>query len=115
MSTPPAIIVTGSIVTSPESRAELLAASLAHVHRSRAEPGCIEHGVYLDAEDPNRVFFFERWADRAALDEHFVQMGSADFLGVVQRLAVGRTTLDIFEVGDSPAPAGGSHRYPPSS
>ena len=45
------LIVTGSA----EVRSDQLEAALAlcrqHVDRSRAEPGCLEHGVYQDGDD----------------------------------------------------------------
>ena len=31
----------------------------------------------VDCEDPLRLVFYEEWADRAALDAHFAQAGSA--------------------------------------
>src|SRR6201985_950560 len=65
------IIVTGHVIASPESREEMLRISLEHVHRSRLEPGCIEHGVYFDAENPLKLHFYERWADLAAIKTHF--------------------------------------------
>lgn len=89
------VIVTGSIVTSPERMDELIGAALAHVRRSRTEPGCLEHGVYRDVEDPDRLFFFERWTDRVSLDAHFSVTGSGEFLAAVSTLAVGRPTLEI--------------------
>ena len=61
------IIVTGSVQARPEHLDEVLALSLEHVHRSRAEPGCLLHSVHQDVEDANRVVFVEHWADLDAL------------------------------------------------
>ena len=74
------IVVTGVIVARPETVDQLVEASLDHVHRSRTEPGCLAHHVHVDVEDPLRLVFIERWADRAALDEHFRQVGSIEFV-----------------------------------
>jgi quinol monooxygenase YgiN len=52
------IIITGSVTGTPETIDELLAASLEHVRRSRAEPGCISHAVHRDVENPLRLVFF---------------------------------------------------------
>jgi quinol monooxygenase YgiN len=41
----------------------MLRISREHVHRSRKEPGCISHDVSIDAENPLRLTFFERWSD----------------------------------------------------
>lgn len=86
----------GTIEASTDTIDDLLSASLAHVHRSRSEPGCIEHGVHRDAEDLNRLVFVERWADREALDAHFARMGSGEFIEALRSLELGRQTLSIY-------------------
>jgi len=65
------IIVTGSILAREDTFDDVLRASLEHVERSRREPGCISHDVHVDCQNPMRLFFFERWADEAALRAHF--------------------------------------------
>src|SRR6201989_1193750 len=65
------IIVTGSIVARADSFDDVLRESLAHVERSRKEPGCISHAVHVDCENALRLFFFEQWADQDALRAHF--------------------------------------------
>ncbi len=78
------IIVTGS-VTAKEGQVELLRdACLAHVHRSRAEDGCISHAVHVDTENPLRLVFFEEWRDMAALEAHFVTPGIADLMAAIR-------------------------------
>jgi quinol monooxygenase YgiN len=94
----PEIIVTGTAVGSAETIDELIEQSLVHVRRSRTEPGCISHGVHRDVENPLRLVFIEQWADRAALEAHFAQPGSADFVAAVGRLAVTPPTLSIFPI-----------------
>lgn len=91
------MIVTGSILARPETFDELLAAALEHVRRSRAEPGCISHAVHRDEEDEHRLVFFERWADRASLDDHFRVPASAVFVRTVTRLAAQPPTMVIYE------------------
>jgi quinol monooxygenase YgiN len=90
------LIVTGAVVARADSFERLLEASLAHVERSRTEPGCIEHGVAVDAENPLRLKFYERWADADALKAHFAQPGSAEFMAAVAALAADRGRLDIY-------------------
>lgn len=80
------IIVTGSGVASDETIREALRMSLEHVHRSRAEPGCISHAVHVDAEDPLRLFFFERRQDKAAPAAHFKVPASGQFVRDLQKL-----------------------------
>jgi quinol monooxygenase YgiN len=91
------IIVTGSVQGTDTTVDALLAAALTHVRRSRTEPGCLSHHVFRDAEDPNRLFFFERWADRAALDAHFAVPASLEFVGRLRALAAGDATMHIVE------------------
>lgn len=91
------IIVTGSIVARPDTIDEVRALALEHVHRSRAEPGCLSHAVHIDAEDPLRLVFFETWQDRAALDTHFAVLASGDFVRAATKLAAGPPSIEIYE------------------
>lgn len=90
------IVVTGSFVARPDRLAQALALALEHVRRSRLEPGCISHAVHQDAENPARLFFFEEWADQAALDAHFQVPACRAFVGQVGELATGGPQLSIF-------------------
>jgi quinol monooxygenase YgiN len=94
----PGIIVLGTATATADGFDELLVAALAHVRRSRTEPGCLAHGVSRDEENPLRLVFVERWADRAALNAHFKVPASASFVEVVQRVSAAPATLDIFDV-----------------
>ena len=89
------IIVTGSVTGSEETMDALIAAALNHVRRSRTEPGCISHEVFRDVEEPNRLFLYERWADRAALDAHFAVPASGEFVRQLRGLATGDPTMHI--------------------
>jgi quinol monooxygenase YgiN len=91
------IIVTGSVTARPDSFDALRQACLDHVARSRAEEGCISHAVYVDAEDPLRLFFFEEWTDMPALQAHFGQPGTATFIAAVRALAAASTRPALFE------------------
>ncbi len=73
------IVVTGSVTARQDSFNEVRRLSLEHVHRSRAEPGCISHAVHVDCENPLRLVFIEQWADRAALAGAFRGAGLARF------------------------------------
>lgn len=94
------LIVTGSVTARPETFADLRQAALDHVARSRTEPGCLTHGVFVDAEAPLRLFFYEEWADRAALDTHFAQPGSLAFMAAVRELSTASTRVRILPVED---------------
>lgn len=92
------VLVTGSIQARPEHVDELLALSLEHVRRSRAEPGCISHAVHRDVEDPLRLVFVEEWADRAALLAHFAVPASRAFVKAAAACAVAAPTMALYEV-----------------
>src|SRR5258706_16119665 len=94
------IIVTGTLHARPESLAEVLALSREHVLRSRAEPGCLEHGVAIDADDPMRLVFFERWADLAAIGAHLKLSASREFGKHVAALVDKPPTLSMFDASE---------------
>src|SRR6266540_1946593 len=74
------ILVTGTILAREHAFDAVLASCLEHVERSRKEPGCISHDVHVDCQNPMRLFFFEQWADEAALRAHFAVNGSKAFV-----------------------------------
>ena len=96
------IIVTGTLHARPEALAEVLALSREHVARSRAEPGCLEHGVAIDADDPHRLVFFERWADRDAIGAHLKLPASRGFGKAVATLVDRPPTLSMFDATELP-------------
>ncbi|WP_315837914.1 putative quinol monooxygenase [Bradyrhizobium prioriisuperbiae] len=91
------IIVTGSALASEDTFEEVLALSLEHVERSRAEPGCLSHAVHIDCEDEHRLVFVERWADREALTQHFQKRESRDFVRALRSLLAEPSTLEIYQ------------------
>ena len=96
------LIVTGSVTAKPETFDALLEAALAHVARSRTEPGCVSHSVHIDCESPMRLFFYEEWADRAALDAHFAEEDSLAFMKAVRELCASSTRVKILPVEPRP-------------
>jgi quinol monooxygenase YgiN len=74
------LVVIGSILAREDSFDEVLRSCIEHVERSRQEPGCISHDVHVDCQNPMRLFFFEKWADEAALRTHFAVDGSKAFV-----------------------------------
>ncbi|WP_430419199.1 putative quinol monooxygenase [Phenylobacterium sp.] len=92
------LVVTGTVTARPDTFDALREAALAHVTRSRTEPGCLRHSVHVDCEDPLTLFFYEEWADRAALDDHFAQPGSQAFMASVRELAARSTRMKILPI-----------------
>jgi quinol monooxygenase YgiN len=91
------LIVTGSVTAHPDTFERLVEVSLEHVRRSRTEPGCVSHAVHVDLEDPRRLFFFERWADRAALDAHFSVPATRQYVRELRTLAKASDGPAIYE------------------
>jgi len=91
------ILVTGHVIASSATRDEMLRISLEHVHRSRAEPGCIEHGVYADAENPLKLHFFERWVDADAIRAHFAVPQSRAFAKQLRALAADPGAMQVLD------------------
>ncbi len=91
------IIVTGSVQAQPDRLDDVLALSVEHVHRSRAEPGCLLHTVHQDVEDPLRVVFLEHWQDADALRTHFAVPASSAFVAGLTDLVTGNPTLEIYD------------------
>ena len=94
------LVVTGSIQARLDSIDELRRLSLEHVARSRAEPGCLEHGVAVDANDGLRLVFFERWVDRDSLLAHFKVPASREFARQAARLAAHPPELAAYEASE---------------
>lgn len=92
------LVVTGSVTARPETFEALKAAALEHVRRSRAEPGCLRHSVHIDAENPLRLFFYEEWEDRAALDAHFAVPESLDYMRLSRELAASGDRIRILPI-----------------
>ena len=104
------IIVTGAMVARPDAFETLLELCLAHVTRSRKEPGCLSHAVYIDPENPLRLVFFEEWASRDALETHFRDPESRGFVRDSRQFLSGGTRMKLYEAEYQPEPAVGSPR-----
>ncbi|HUP10238.1 MAG TPA: putative quinol monooxygenase [Caldimonas sp.] len=96
------ILVTGTLHARADTIDELRRLALEHVARSRAEAGCLEHGVAVDANDGLRLVFFERWADRAALDSHFAVPASREFARAAARLVAQPPQISVYEATEVP-------------
>jgi quinol monooxygenase YgiN len=105
------IIVLGSVKVASGHVDEALAISREHVARSRAEPGCVAHTVYVDDEDPNRLVFVERWADMAALSTHFMVPASRAFGKQLAAIAAEPPEMTLYDANAMPSPL---DRRPPA-
>lgn len=94
------LIVTGRIQARSDTVDQVLALSLAHVRRSRQEPGCLAHSVHRDCEDALRLVFVERWADADALRADFRVPASRQFVLEISVLAASPPEMSIYEACD---------------
>jgi quinol monooxygenase YgiN len=91
------VIVTGSIEARPGTIDRILELGLAHVQRSRQEPGCLLHTVHRDVENDLRVVFIEQWEDLESLAAHFRVPASGEFVREAAGLALRPPEMSIFE------------------
>lgn len=98
------IIITGAIDLKPQSRDAAIALGCKHSARSRQEVGCISHNCYIDAENENRLHFFEQWTDMEAVQQHFAVPESAAFVQKVSSCAVTTPEIAIFEAEPTGSP-----------
>ena len=96
----PMLVVTGRVITRPETFEVLRDAAVAHSQGSRSEPGCLAHSVHVDCEDPLALFFYEEWSDRPALDDHFARAGSVAFMAMVRDHGAQGTKVRILPIVD---------------
>lgn len=91
------IVITGSATAKPGAFERLRAEGLAHSERSRREDGCLTHRLYVDATEPERLFFYEEWRDMAAVEAHFRHPDTSTVLAAIREHAAaseGPTLLD---------------------
>jgi quinol monooxygenase YgiN len=92
------ILITGTVVVAPESRAAFLDVAIRHVNHSRAEAGCIAYTCNEDVMAPNSFTFVERWRDQAAVQVHFAQDYSHAFVAEIGKLAINSPVVEIHEI-----------------
>ena len=90
------ILVIGTAKAKPGSLDFILAESLTHVARSRAENGCIDHTVSIDQESPDLLRFVEYWRDEAALLAHFAEPESRKFIAAITPHLAQPPKMDVY-------------------
>ncbi len=91
------ILVLGTVHVQAGKLEEALAVSQQHVQRSRAEPGCVEHGVSISADSPLQLVFVERWHSMAALQQHFGVAATRQFAAAMAKLASAPPQVAIYD------------------
>ncbi|MBW2419472.1 MAG: antibiotic biosynthesis monooxygenase [Deltaproteobacteria bacterium] len=65
------IIIAGTVDVDPEQREAALEAAKVHQAETRKNPGCLDYVWSADPLTPGRIYVFERWTNREALEVHF--------------------------------------------
>lgn len=99
------IVITGSVMTNAENRANIEAQCIAHSQRSRSEPGCIAHNVHEDCENRDRLVFLEVWADGDAVKAHFALPASVAFVNELRARCTEPPGISIYSANELPMAA----------
>ncbi len=75
------IVVTGRVQIPPQHRERFQEIATAMCRASRGDDGCLGYRFYEDAEQPGRFVFIEEWQDDDALQAHFRQPHTGEFMG----------------------------------
>ena len=73
------IYVAATFHIRPGSLEAFVAAAYMLIDAARRVPGCIYYDLHASVTDPDRLFCFEHWADRANLDIHLASPHTAAF------------------------------------
>ena len=92
------VIVSGSVTARPDTASEVEALCLAHVRRSRTEPGCLMHSVHRDVENELRFVFLEHWRSLEDLHRHFAVPESGQLITALGELCDEVSPIEIHEV-----------------
>lgn len=74
------IVVTGRVQVPPEAREPFIEVARKMCRHSREDEGCSGYRVYADLEQDDRYVIVEEWADDEALQKHFAQAHTREFL-----------------------------------
>jgi quinol monooxygenase YgiN len=95
------IVVTGRVRIAAENRERFVQISTHMCQRSREEPGCGGYRVYADLEQDDRYVVVEEWADEEALQSHFSQPYTAEFLSALLPLLTESADARFHEVAST--------------
>lgn len=92
------IVLAGRFAIKPEQRRAMLDLATSMFAPSRAEAGCVSYDFFEEIGAPNSFLFFERWKNKAALDEHFATPHFARFMEVFPTIVAGELDMTLFAV-----------------
>ena len=92
------LVITAAVEIQPDKVEQFCLATDSLIINSRAEAGCISYSLYRSATEANRFFFFEEWADQAAIDAHFATPHFKDFGKLLDETGAAPAVVKILEV-----------------
>jgi quinol monooxygenase YgiN len=97
------IVVSGLMIFDPAEHERVLPLAQAIAAATRAEPGCLAYGVWVDPTAPERYHVFEEWADAAALAAHAAAPHVAEFMRALRGISVRSVEFTRYEVSSKRA------------
>ncbi len=82
----------------PQYRDAFLAGAADLRRATRAEPGNIAYGCFVDPADPGNMTFVEEWRSRADIDAHMAQLYTRKFLQSALAMLAAPPSMRAFEV-----------------
>lgn len=85
-----------TLTARPETREERFRLLVDQVEPTRAENGCIDYILHVDAMDPHVFVFYENWKSQADLDAHMEMQHLKPMLSQIDRLLA--SPIDIWRL-----------------
>jgi quinol monooxygenase YgiN len=85
---------------------ELLEVAAKLVAGTEGEDGTLQYVVHTDTADPNAIWFYERYADQAALDTHAGSTTMADAMGSFAGLLGAPPEMHLLSIAQAKGAAG---------
>ncbi|MCL1067537.1 antibiotic biosynthesis monooxygenase [Shewanella olleyana] len=83
----------------PEYQAEFKAALLANKQGTASEAGNIEMKLFVDNQNPNVFFAFERWENQAAIEHHMAMPYTSAMIALFENSL--EKPLELFNLGET--------------
>lgn len=95
------ILVIGRVTVRAEARDQAAQLALRMAEASGAEDGCRRYSFASGLTDPCQILLVEEWESAEALDNHFRQPHTAEFMAALPGLLVGQPEVLRYEVASA--------------
>lgn len=93
------IVIIAKTKVKPGKRDELIKLCQPVIELTRADEGCLQYDLLLSSEDPDVIFFVEKYKDKAAFKVHATSKYMADYIEASKELKES-SSMDRFTVED---------------